>query len=138
MEFCWGDEIITLTSQIYTIPREVGIISIERIRRKGGQCYLIQIERISDAKLKGDQEQAKELKELVHQFTPLFEEPQDLPPNRKFDHRIVLKDEAKLVNVHPYRYTHFQKEEIERQVREMLDKGLIRPSKSVLLTGVAS
>lgn len=30
--------------------------------------------------------------------------------------------------MHPYRYAHFQKEEIKRRVREMLDNELIRPS----------
>ena len=34
------------------------------------------------------------------------------------------------MNVPPYRYAHFQKGEIERQVDEMLAQGLIRPSNS--------
>ena len=34
------------------------------------------------------------------------------------------------VNVPPYRYAQLQKDEIERQVEEMLKSGLIRPSNS--------
>lgn len=60
----------------------------------------------------------------------VLEKPQGLPPKRNFDHYISLKDESQPVNVHPYHYAHFQKEEIERQVKEMLEKGLIRLSSS--------
>lgn len=55
-------------------------------------------------------------------------EPRGLPPCRIYDHRITLKDEKAVVNVAPYRYAHYQKDEIERQVKEMLKSGLIRPS----------
>ena len=41
----------------------------------------------------------------------------------------MLKGESKPV-IPPYRYAHFQKGEIERQVEEMLKSGLIRPSSS--------
>lgn len=40
------------------------------------------------------------------------------------------------MNVHPYRYAHFQKEEIEQQIEEMLKKRLIRPSTSPFSTPV--
>ena len=53
-----------------------------------------------------------------------------MPPSRAFDHWIVLRDETRLVNVLPYRYAHFHKGEIERQVEEMLNQGLIRSSTS--------
>lgn len=33
-----------------------------------------------------------------------------------------------LMNVRPYRYPHYQKQEIENQVEKMLQKGLIQPS----------
>ena len=34
------------------------------------------------------------------------------------------------MNVYPYRYPHYQKQEIEAQVDSMLQKGLIKPSTS--------
>ena len=46
------------------------------------------------------------------------------------DHCITLKEGTEPINVHPYRYAHFQKTKIEKQVQEMLDSGLIRPSTS--------
>ena len=41
-----------------------------------------------------------------------------LPPARTIDHSIILEYESIPVRVPPYRYAHFQKEEIERQVAE--------------------
>ena len=39
-------------------------------------------------------------------------------------------DESKHINVPPYHYAHFQKEEIEKQVDEMLKQKIIQPSSS--------
>ncbi|KAL1555207.1 hypothetical protein AAHA92_15677 [Salvia divinorum] len=60
----------------------------------------------------------------------VFQVPSGMPPARTFDHRIHLLPNSKPANVRPYRYPYFQKNEIERQVREMLDSGIIRPSQS--------
>jgi hypothetical protein len=46
------------------------------------------------------------------------------------DHCITLKEGTEPINVRPYRYANFQKTEIEKQVQEMLDSGLICPSTS--------
>ncbi|KAG7996275.1 hypothetical protein I3843_01G150700 [Carya illinoinensis] len=71
-----------------------------------------------------------EVREVLEDHQGVLEVPSTLPPPRLFDHRIVLVDEKKPVNVPPYRYAYFQKGEIERQVDEMLRNGLIRPSTS--------
>ncbi|XP_047979109.1 uncharacterized protein LOC125221028 [Salvia hispanica] len=60
----------------------------------------------------------------------VFHLPSGLPPARKFDHRIHLLPNSKPINVRPYRYPYFQKNEIERQVRDMLDQGVIQRSHS--------
>ena len=67
---------------------------------------------------------------LTEAYAKLFQEPNHLPPQQEIEHRIHLKEGTDPVNVRPYRYAHFQKEEIERQVQEMLQIGLIRPSTS--------
>lgn len=57
-------------------------------------------------------------------------EPVGLPPQRSHDHRIPLLSDHKLTALPPYHYPHFQKNEIERMVKEMLTAGIIRPNTS--------
>lgn len=71
-----------------------------------------------------------DIQHILGDFKQVLEEPSSLPPQWPFDHWIHLQDESRSVNVAPYRYAHFQKNEIERQVEEMLRSGLIRPSTS--------
>ena len=61
-----------------------------------------------------------EVEALISEFGHLFEEPKGLPPQRSFDHTIPLLPGAKPVNVRPYRYSPAQKDEIEKQVADML------------------
>lgn len=67
---------------------------------------------------------------VLDDFQPVFEEPTGLPPHRAWDHAIPILPGAKPVNIRPYRYTPEQKDEIEKQVREMLQAGLIVHSAS--------
>lgn len=70
------------------------------------------------------------LLEVLKKSITLFESPTTLPPKRKCDHRIHLVPTTKAVNVRPYRYPYFQKNEMERLVSEMLQQEIIRPSQS--------
>ena len=71
-----------------------------------------------------------ELQELLQQFSALFDEPFGLPPKRRHDHSIPLKDEGQVVKLRPYRYPTVQKNEIEKLVTEMKAAGIIRDSTS--------
>nr|GME02199.1 Transposon Ty3-G Gag-Pol polyprotein [Ipomoea batatas] len=73
-----------------------------------------------------------EAAELILSFSTIFQPPRDLPPHRDLDHKIHLLPGSKPVNVRPYRYPHFQKSEIEKLVKDMLQQGLIRPSQNAL------
>lgn len=70
------------------------------------------------------------MQELLKNYEELFQEPTQLPPKREIDHSITLKEGTEPINVRPYHYAHFQKAEIEKQVQEMLNSGLIRPRTS--------
>ncbi|GJS72073.1 retrotransposon-related protein [Tanacetum coccineum] len=71
-----------------------------------------------------------DLEQLLVHFDSLFQVPTSLPPYRVIDHRIHLLPNMKPVNVKPYRYPHYQKGEIERLVKKMLDQGIIQFSQS--------
>ncbi|GKE50646.1 hypothetical protein Tco_1481904 [Tanacetum coccineum] len=55
----------------------------------------------------------------VHSFSMV---PTTLPPHRIIDHIIHLLPNTKPVNVHPYRYLHCQKGEMEKLVKEMMEQ----------------
>ena len=70
------------------------------------------------------------IKMLINQYDEVFKDSKYLPPSRMYDHTISLLPTATPVNSRPYRYSPLQKDEIERQVNEMLAAGLITPSMS--------
>jgi hypothetical protein len=67
---------------------------------------------------------------VLQEYATLFHDPKTLPPHRKFDHHIPLLPGTKPVNVKPYRYAPHQKTEIEKQVAEMIARGIIQESSS--------
>lgn len=54
-------------------------------------------------------------------FQPLL----GLPPTREADHEIKLFPSIALINVRPYRYPQFQKDEIEKLVEAWIGGGLL-------------
>lgn len=71
-----------------------------------------------------------EMKALVEDFHGIFRTPDHLPPPRDIEHHINLKEGKNPINVRPYIYAYFQKDDIEKQVNDMLKSGVIRPSSS--------
>jgi len=71
-----------------------------------------------------------DLQALLSEYKDVFRAPNSLPPHRQLDHAISLEPDARPINVRPYRYSPLQKDEIERQVKEMLEAGLISESMS--------
>ncbi|XP_061356120.1 uncharacterized protein LOC133300572, partial [Gastrolobium bilobum] len=81
-------------------------------------------------------DQNPDVQQLLDQYRDVFATPSSLPPDRPNNHKIQLISDAKPVQVRPYRYPHFQKNEIEKLVSEMLHNGLIRPSHSAFSSPV--
>ena len=65
------------------------------------------------------------MQQLLDQYESVFAEPQGLPPARQCDHHIPLIPGARPVSVRPYRVDPHLKDEIEKQVQELLDQGVI-------------
>ena len=68
--------------------------------------------------------------DLLNEFGAVFEVPIGLPPIRGHEHGITLKEGAQPVCERPYKYPYYQKLEIEKIVKELLEVGSIRPSQS--------
>ncbi|CAO2169428.1 unnamed protein product [Urochloa humidicola] len=77
-----------------------------------------------------------EIQDLIQTFAELFEVPTALPPSRSCDHSIPLMEGVAPVQVRPYRYALALKDEIERQVKEMLQNGIIQRSSSPFCSSV--
>jgi len=74
-----------------------------------------------------------EIQLLLQKFSSMFEEPTELPPSQACNHRIPPIPSAQPIFTRPYRYPPGLKDEIERQVGDMLAEGLIQPSHSPFL-----
>lgn len=72
----------------------------------------------------------QEIQDLIEEFAVLFKVPSELPPQRACDHSILLIAGAAPVQIRPYRFAPALKDEIESQIKKMLDKGLIQKSSS--------
>jgi hypothetical protein len=77
-----------------------------------------------------------EVQDLIQQFAELFSVPTELPPPRACEHSIPLIEGAAPVQVGPYRYAPKLKDEIEKQIKEMLKNGLIKKSSSPFSSSV--
>jgi len=71
-----------------------------------------------------------EIKDVLKHFGEIFQAPQELLANRTEDHTIFLKEGATVTKLSPYRYPYYQKMEIEKLTKEMLQARLIRLSVS--------
>ena len=70
------------------------------------------------------------LKSVIKQFEEVFSLQQGLPPVHGNEHKITLKEGSSSISVRPYRYSYFQKSEIEKLVAEMLEVEIIQVSTS--------
>jgi hypothetical protein len=71
-----------------------------------------------------------EVQQLLTSYADIFATKVQFPPPRPFSHSIPLIPRPRLFFIKPYRYTPALKNEIEHQVQEMLDAGLIQHSTS--------
>ena len=68
--------------------------------------------------------------QLQQEFPQVFASRTTLPPWRVLDHKLTLSPDTHPINCRPYRYSHPQKNELEKLVAEQLEAGIIRPSMS--------
>jgi tRNA A37 N6-isopentenylltransferase MiaA len=71
-----------------------------------------------------------QIQQLLQTYADVFESKVGYPPPSSCSHSIPLIPEERPVVVRPYRYAPVLKDEIEKQVQEMLRAGLIQQSTS--------
>lgn len=97
--------------------------------RQNSQAFIIQLCSLASGEQTEEALQPA-VTELLGKYSRLFEEPRGLPPPRSFDHQIPLLPGILPVCCRPYKQSYLHKNEIEKQVREMLETGIITPSNS--------
>ncbi|KAM0929344.1 hypothetical protein ACQ4PT_001454 [Festuca glaucescens] len=122
------------TEQCETISVE----ELHTLQRQDSVYYMVELYTVSDTTSQSTVPHIVAM--VLKTYEEVFAEPKGLPPHRSFDHTIPLLPGASPVNLRPYRYSPMQKNEIEKQIRELLAQGVIRPSSSpfaspVLLVG---
>lgn len=70
------------------------------------------------------------LHKLKLEFPEVFTDLNSLPPKRSIEHEISIIPGSKAVSIPPYRISPLEGESLKLELRKMLSKGWIRPSKS--------
>lgn len=113
-----------------SLPRAVASFkSVVKALHDKGQGFLIDYQPLI-GETESTMTETEWIAGVLDEFSEVFQEPTGLPPSRRQDHAIVLKEGAEIPNIRPYRYPHYQNNEIEKLVNDMLKSGVIRPSVS--------
>jgi len=107
---------------------ELAPLSEKELLHLSGMGFFVHM--VSEVQSSQDTPLPPDLEQILSQYSHIFDEPTNLPPTRSHDHRIPLLPNQPPVNTRPYRYPHYQKNEIEKLVKEFLQSGIIRPSRS--------
>nr|KAJ0209834.1 hypothetical protein LSAT_V11C400166480 [Lactuca sativa] len=123
MVFIVGDQQVSLKGNPSLEKSLVSFKAMERTIRKEKTGVLIEL---NSTEMEDEAAQMP----ILFQFQGIFDEPTGLPQKWHIDHQIVLKEGTDPVSVRPYRYPHFEKEEVEKMIQVMLMEGVIQPSGS--------
>lgn len=113
------------------VPAATNLEVVEQLPKKTGVEYKgICLQLIGAETPQSQKLQHPAIAELLEGFKDIFQEPSGLPPTRSHDHKIPLTAGTLPTYVRPSRYPYYQKEEIEKLVKEMLAIGVVSPSQS--------
>ena len=122
-----GGKLIKISGNPALTRTALPLGALMQILKEEGEGLMIHCESSTEAATEKVEILAAVL-DLLAEFEDVFADPQGLPPIRRHDHAIQLTEGASIPNLRPYKYLHYQKNEIERMVREMMESGVIRPS----------
>lgn len=109
-------------------PFQLREVSVEKVLKwkKGKEVDALAV--VEMVPTENQAEVLQSVQPLFENYKDVFAHPTVLPPSRLQDHHIPLLPNTTPVNFRPYRYFLLQKNEIERQVAELLATTLIVPS----------
>eukprot|EP00253_Pinus_taeda_P015921 PITA_15921 len=95
-------------------PSIISSHRIEKLLKKGHHGVIAQFNAMQGVETKSLSIHP-EMQQILNNHLPVFDKPHELPPSRgEHDHSITLVLGAQPPNVHPYRYSFTQKNEIEK------------------------
>ena len=137
MQFVVGNSSFHITSPQVPDPQSISSLQMDRLlihdHCLGATLFVLQVNQDNVPTSNPSPflpTQEADLQVLLNKFQSIFQPPSGLPPSRSHDHRIPLIERCKPPSARPYKYGPFQKTEIEKCVKELLDSGFIRPSHS--------
>ena len=110
-------------------PKLLSAIQLKKGLKQGLETYVAALVEIKEG-------QAMEVLtlvfELLHEFVDVMPAtlPKEFPPRCPIDHRIEFISGSKPPALAPYRMSPVELLELRKQLKELLDAGLIRPSRA--------
>ncbi|XP_058769721.1 uncharacterized protein LOC131643500 [Vicia villosa] len=129
LSFTFNTHQITLKADANIGPTSISAQQLKRCVQTNSASEFFHIQILQPNPLP-DPHHIPVITKLITQNSSIFDPNPMLPPPRNSDHHITLQPSSSPVSVKPYRYPFSQKNEIEKQVTEMLQHQLIRPSHS--------
>ena len=105
--------------------RFISYLKARKMIRKGCIYHLV---RVQDVEAESS---TLQLVPVVNEFPDVFPKKlPGLPPEREIDFAIDVLPDTKPVSIPPYRMAPAELKELKEQLKDLLDKGFIRPSSS--------
>ncbi|CAM8986951.1 unnamed protein product [Rhodiola kirilowii] len=100
--------------------------------RKNEESYLAILKEYDDETVVGQAKVPQSVARVLKEFQDVMpgELPKKLPPRREVDHAIELESGARPPAMAPYRMAPPELAELQRQLKELLEAGFVRPSKA--------
>lgn len=133
LQFCKAGKTITLQGESLLGNKSLSISELHTLLAKDCVSYFYHLQAMTDTSI---EDIPPDIQQLLSAFHSGFENSTALPPKCHIDHQIHLQPGAPPVNVKPYRYPYFQKQEIEMLVTDMLQTGVIKKSQSAFSSPV--
>jgi hypothetical protein len=118
-------------------PRTVSTKRMERIFRHGDVAYVAESLITTRRDSNGRQHYHLEIRELLSQYEPVFGPiPSGRPPDNGFEHTTELEAGMTSMIIAPYRHPKRFKDEIEKEIKYLLEMVHIRPNTSLFASSV--